>query len=54
MAIEVDENLKDIDGETVCGDDLQYDSEFFRLEQDIRGKLEQVIDDTVIEAEPPN
>jgi type VI secretion system protein ImpA len=54
MAIEVDEYLKDIDGKTICGDDLQYDAEFLCLEQDIKGKPEQVIGDTVIEAEPPN
>lgn len=54
MAIDVDDYLKDIEGETVCGDDLQYDAEFTHLEQDIKGKSEQVMGDTVVEAEPPN
>lgn len=54
MAIELDDFLKDIDPENVCGDDLQYDPVFIELEQAIKGKPEQQMGDTVVEAEPPN
>jgi type VI secretion system protein ImpA len=54
LAIEPDAFLKDIDPENVCGDDLQYDPAFIELEQAIKGKPEQQMGDTVVEAEPPN
>ncbi len=54
MAIEPDDYLKDIDPDNVCGDDLQYDPVFIELEQAIKGKPEQQMGDTVVEAEPPN
>jgi type VI secretion system protein ImpA len=53
LAIEPDDYLKDIDPDNVCGDDLQYDSVFIELEQAIKGKPEQQIGDTVVEAESP-
>lgn len=54
MAINIDDYLKDIDPDNVCGDDLQYDAAFIELEQAIKGKSEQQMGDTVTEAEPPN
>ncbi|MFI3187136.1 MAG: type VI secretion system protein TssA [Methylococcaceae bacterium] len=54
MAIEIDDFLKDIDPDNVCGDDLQYDPVFIELEREIKGKPEQQMGDTVVEAEPPN
>ncbi len=54
MAIELDDFLKDIDPDQVCGEDLQYDTAFIDLEQVIKGKPEQQMGSTVIEAEPPN
>ena len=54
MAIDIEEFLKDIVPDNVCGDDLQYDPAFIELEQAIKGKPEQQMGDTVVEAEPPN
>ncbi|MCX7088472.1 MAG: type VI secretion system protein TssA [Methylococcales bacterium] len=54
MAITIDEYLKDIDPEHVCGDDLQYDPAFIALEQAVKGKPEQQMGETIVEAEPPN
>ncbi len=54
MTIDIDGFLKDIDPDNVCGDDLQYDPAFIELEQAIKGKPEQQMGDTVVEAEPPN
>ena len=54
MAIELEDFLKDIDPDQVCGEDLQYDAAFIELEQVIKGKPEQQMGKTVIEAEPPN
>jgi len=54
MAIDIDEYLKEIDPDNVCGDDLEYDPKFIELEQTIKGKPEQQMGDTVSEAEPPN
>ena len=54
MAIDIDDYLKNIDPDHVCGDDLQYDSEFIELEQAVKGKPEQQMGDTITEAEPPN
>jgi len=54
LAIELEDFLKDIDPDQVCGEDLQYDAAFIELEQAIKGKPEQQMGSTVIEAEPPN
>lgn len=54
MAIDIDDYLKDIDSDNVCGEDLEYDREFNELEEAIKGKPEQQMGDTIIEAEPPN
>jgi len=54
MTIDIDGFLKDIDPDNVCGDDLQYDPAFIELEQAIKGKPEQQMGDTIVEAEPPN
>ncbi|MCX7068692.1 MAG: type VI secretion system protein TssA [Methylococcales bacterium] len=54
MAIDINEYLKDIDPDKVCGEDLEYDPKFIELEQTIKGKPEQQMGDAVSEAEPPN
>ena len=54
MTINIDDYLKDIDPDNVCGDDLQFDPAFMALEQAIKGKPEQQMGETIIEAEPPN
>jgi type VI secretion system protein ImpA len=54
MTIDIDDYLKDIDSDNVCGEDLEYDREFNELEEAIKGKPEQQMGDTLIEAEPPN
>jgi type VI secretion system protein ImpA len=54
LAINIDDYLKDIEPDNVCGDDLQYDPAFIELEQAIKGKPEQQMGDTLVEAEPPN
>jgi type VI secretion system protein ImpA len=54
LSINIDDYLKNIDPENVCGDDLQYDPAFIELEQAIKGKPEQQMGATLIEAEPPN
>lgn len=54
MTIDIDDFLKDIDPDNVCGDDLQYDPLFIELEREIKGKPEQQMGDTVVDAEPPN
>lgn len=54
LTIDIDHFLKNIDPEQVCGDDLQYDPLFIELEQAIKGKPEQQMGTTLIEAEPPN
>ncbi|NOT83236.1 MAG: type VI secretion system protein TssA [Methylococcaceae bacterium] len=54
MAIDIDGYLKEISPGKVCGDDLQYDPAFTALEQMLKGKPEQQMGDTIIEAEPPN
>lgn len=53
MAIDINEYLKDIDPDNVCGEDLEYDPEFMALKQAIKGKPEQQMGNTVTEAEPP-
>ena len=54
MAIDVEGYLTDIDPDNVCGEDLEYDAEFIAFEQEVQGKEEQIMGDSVIEAEPPN
>ncbi len=54
MSIDIEKYLQDIDPDNVCGDDLEYDPAFIALEQDIIGKPEQQIGDTIQEAEPPD
>jgi len=54
LAINIDDYLKDIDPQNICGDDLQYDPAFIELEQAIKGKPEQQIGEVFTEAEPPN
>jgi type VI secretion system protein ImpA len=54
MAIDMDEYLKGIDPDNLCGEDLEYDPKFIELEQSIKGKPEQQIGNTITEAEPPN
>jgi type VI secretion system protein ImpA len=54
LAINIDEYLKDISPNKVCGDNLEYDREFIELEQAMVGKPERQMGDTVTEAEPPN
>ncbi len=54
MSIDIEKYLQDINPDNVCGDDLEYDPAFIALEQDIIGKPEQQIGDTIQEAEPPD
>lgn len=54
MAIDVESYLTEIAPDNVCGEDLEYDAEFIAFEQEIQGKEEQTMGDSVIEAEPPN
>lgn len=54
MSIDIEKYLQDIDPDSVCGDDLEYDPAFIALEQAIIGKPEQQIGDTIQEAEPPD
>ncbi|MCD2452507.1 type VI secretion system protein TssA [Methylicorpusculum oleiharenae] len=54
MSIDIEKYLQDVDPDDVCGDDLEYDPDFIALEKDIKGKPEQQIGDTLVEAEPPN
>ncbi|MFK5949740.1 MAG: type VI secretion system protein TssA [Methylococcales bacterium] len=54
MAIEIEKFVTEITPENICGDDLEYDAEFMALEQEVQGKEEQTMGDSVIEAEPPN
>jgi len=54
VAIEIQSYLTDIEPDNICGDDLEYDAEFIALEQEVQGKEEQTMGDSVIEAEPPN
>ena len=54
MAIDIESYLTEIDPDHVCGEDLEYDAEFIAFEQEVQGKEEQTMGDSVIEAEPPN
>lgn len=54
MAINVDEYLEAIAPDQASGPDLQYDPAFIELEQAVKGKPEQQMGDTIVEAEPPN
>ena len=54
MAIDAESYLTEIAPDNVCGEDLEYDAEFIEFEQEIQGKEEQTMGDSVIEAEPPN
>jgi len=54
VAIDIEKFLTEITPDQVCGDDLEYDAEFIALEQEVQGKAEQSMGDSVIEAEPPN
>ncbi len=54
MSIDLESYLTEIDPDQVCGEDLEYDPEFIALEQELAGKEEQSMGDSVIEAEPPN
>lgn len=54
VAIDIERYLTDIEPDNVCGADLEYDAEFIAFEQEVQGKEEQTMGDSVIEAEPPN
>jgi len=54
LTLEINRYLAEVSADNVCGEDLQYDSAFIALEQDIKGKPEQQMGDTIQEAEPPN
>lgn len=51
--IELDRLLEDIAPASPCGENLEYDGDFVRLEQSARGKAEQQFGDTVVPAEEP-
>ena len=54
MTIEIEKYLTEIESDNICGEDLEYDPEFIAFEQEVQGKEEQSMGDSVIEAEPPN
>lgn len=45
--------LEELSAEAPCGDDLEYDPAFIALAEQVKGKAEQRIGDTVKPAEPP-
>ena len=51
--IELDRLLEDIAPASPCGENLEYDADFVRLEQSARGKAEQQFGDTIVPAEEP-
>jgi len=54
VTLDIDSFLTEISPDAVCGEDLEYDADFMALEQEVQGKAEQTMGDSVIEAEPPN
>jgi len=54
VAIDIESYLTEIEPDNVCGEDLEYDAEFIAFDQEVQGKEEQSMGDSVIEAEPPN
>jgi type VI secretion system protein ImpA len=52
--IELDRLLQDIAPDSPCGENLEYDGDFVRLEQSARGKAEQQFGDTIVPAEEPD
>jgi len=54
LAVEIESYLMEIQADNVSGEDLEYDADFIALEQDAQGKEEQIMGDSVIEAEAPN
>ena len=52
--IELATYLGELSQEAPCGEDLEYDSDFMALAEQVKGKPEQQIGDTVKPAEPPN
>jgi type VI secretion system protein ImpA len=54
LTLDINRFLVEVSADNVCGEDLQYDPAFIALEQDIKGKPEQQMGNTIQEAEPPN
>lgn len=54
MAIDLGIYLTEIEPDNVCGDDLEYDPEFTAFINEVQGKEEHAMGDSIIEAEPPN
>lgn len=52
--LEVERLLQPTTQESPCGDDLEYDSAFFELEQAVNGKPERQMGEEVLPAEPPD
>ncbi len=52
--IELDRLLQNIAPDSPCGENLEYDGDFVRLEQSARGKAEQQFGDTIVPAEEPD
>ncbi|MBI6550367.1 type VI secretion system protein TssA [Xenorhabdus lircayensis] len=50
----IDALLEPVSAESPCGEYLEYDTEFMKLEQSLFGKTEQQFGDITIPAEPPN
>ncbi len=50
-AIDTEALLQEISSDHPCGEDLEYDSAFIELENIVKGKAEQQIGDSIIEAE---
>lgn len=53
-AIDLEKLLQEISADKLCGEDLEYDSAFGKLERSATGKAEQQIGDTIVEAEEPD
>jgi type VI secretion system protein ImpA len=51
--IDADALVAEISPDAPCGEDLEYDAAFGELERSARGKEEQQIGDTIVEAEEP-
>ncbi len=53
-SIDIEKLLLPVSDESPCGEDLEYDPSFMEIEQELEGKAEQQMGDSVIEAEEPD
>jgi len=54
VAVDFERYLTEIEPDNICGEDLEYDAEFIALEQEVQGKEEQIMGDSIKDAVPPN